>query len=285
MEKARKVFKKMYNLIMKPEMQILPGQLAFFLVLSIIPMIALLGVIATKLSIPVDLISITVSDALPSKMSNILMGMFSGEGMNFNIAVFFFAAFLLASNGTHSMIVTSDHIYKLKQASYISRRIKAFFMIILLELVIVFLILVPIYGDTIFDIWKSTASNKDTVDFFYNIFLILKYPVMILVLYINIKLIYIIAPDEKIPRKSTTKGALFTTVGWILATEIYAFYVGVFTKYDIFYGSVSNIIILLLWFYILSYIFVLGLGINASGYREDVTEVINFKKIKTKNSK
>ena len=109
---------------------------------------------------------------------------------------------------------------------------------------------------------------------------ILKYPLVIVVLFINIKLIYIIAPDEKIPSKSTNKGALFTTAGWVLATEIYAFYVDTFMKYDIFYGSVSNILILLLWFYILSYIFVLGLGINASGYRDDVTEVIKFKKIK-----
>ena len=33
--------------------------------------------------------------------------------------------------------------------------------------------------------------------------------------------------------------------------------------YDIFYGSISNIIILLIWFYILSYVFVIGLVMNA----------------------
>ena len=153
-------------------------------------------------------------------------------------------------------------------------------MIFLLELVIAFLILVPIYGDTIFNILRTTELNQKSVEFFYSVFTILKYPIVILVLFINIKLIYIIAPDEKIPSKSTNKGALFTTAGWVLATEIYAFYVETFMRYDIFYGSVSNILILLLWFYILSYIFVLGLGINASGYRDDVTEVIKFKKIK-----
>jgi len=280
MKKARDIFRKLINLISKPEMRILPGQLAFFLVMSIVPMIALIGTIAIKLNIPTSVLTLTINETVPTKIANILTGMITGQGLNFNITVFFISAFFLASNGTHSMIVTANEIYKIKQNSYLSTRIKAILMIFLLELVIAFLILVPIYGDTIFNILRTTELNQKSVEFFYSVFTILKYPIVILVLFINIKLIYIIAPDEKIPSKSTNKGALFTTAGWVLATEIYAFYVETFMRYDIFYGSVSNILILLLWFYILSYIFVLGLGINASGYRDDVTEVIKFKKIK-----
>ena len=48
---------------------------------------------------------------------------------------------------------------------------------------------------------------------------------------------------------------------------MYSFYLDTFTKYDIFYGSVSNILILLLWVYVLSFIFVLGLIINAGTYK------------------
>ena len=280
MKRARDIFRKLINLISKPEMRILPGQLAFFLVMSIVPMIALVGTIAIKLNIPTSVISLTINETVPSKFANILTSMITGQGLNFNITIFFISAFFLASNGTHSMIVTANEIYKIKQNSYLSTRIKAIFMIFLLELVIAFLILVPIYGDTIFEILRSTEINQNSVEFFYSLFTILKYPLVLVILFINIKLIYIIAPDEKIPSKSTNKGALFTTIGWVLATEIYAFYVDTFMRYDIFYGSVSNIIILLLWFYILSYIFVLGLGINASGYRDDVTEIFKFKKIK-----
>lgn len=281
MKKARDIFRKLINLISKPEMRILPGQLAFFLVMSIVPMIALVGTIAIKLNIPTSVISLTINEAVPSKFANIITSMISGEGLNFNLTIFLIASFFLASNGTHSMIVTANEIYKIKQNNYLSTRLKAIIMIFILELVIVFLILVPIYGDTIFDILRTTTNiDNKSIDFFYALFKIIKYPVVLVILFINIKLIYIIAPDEKIPSRSTNKGALFTTIGWVLATEIYAFYVETFMRYDIFYGSVSNILILLLWFYILSYIFVLGLGINASGYRNDVTEVIKFKKIK-----
>ena len=86
------------------------------------------------------------------------------------------------------------------------------------------------------------------------------------------KLLYVLAPDKKIRSKTTTKGALFTTISWILATEIYTFYIGTFSSYDVFYGSISNIVILLLWIYILSYIFVVGMAINAGNTKEEDIE-------------
>ena len=62
------------------------------------------------------------------------------------------------------------------------------------------------------------------------------------------------APDTKIKSRETTTGAVFTTVSWIIATEIYSFYVNYFAKYNLLYGSVANLLILFLWIYLLSYI-------------------------------
>ena len=74
----------------------------------------------------------------------------------------------------------------------------------------------------------------------------------------------------EIPSRTTNKGSIFTTVGWVLATEIFAFYIDKFARYDIFYGSISNILVLLLWVFILSYIYVLGMIINASDYKNEL---------------
>ena len=122
----------------------------------------------------------------------------------------------------------------------------------------IFDILVGLLGEgTITIVLKKTLS-------------ILKYPIVITILYLNIKLMYVIAPDKEIPSKSTKKGAMFTTLGWVLATEIFAFYIEKFARYDIFYGSISNILVLLLWVYLLSYIFVLGMVINAGDYKGEL---------------
>ncbi len=273
MEQARGFFRKIINQIKKPEMRILPGQLAFFLVMSLIPMIALIGTIAASLSISTGTIAVSITSMMPKEIASILNEMINGNGLNFNIAVFFISAFLLASNGTHSMIITSNEIYRIESRDFISRRVKAIFMIFLLVLVFFFLLIVPVFGDSLFDALKSNFKASTVVDVSYVVYKVIKYPLIALILLFNIKLIYVIAPDEQIPSHSTTSGAIFTTIGWIIASEIYAFYVGTFASYGVFYGSISNVLILLMWIYILSYIFVLGMGINAATYKEETIEM------------
>ena len=272
MEQVTGFFKKVINIITKPEMRVLPGQLAFFFVLSLIPLIALIGAIASRLSIPTEVLDNYLLSAIPSSVSELLLTTITNKPINFNIVVFFFSAFLLASNGTHSMIITSNEIYKIKSDNVIKRRLKAIVMTFVLVGVLFFLMLVPVYGDSIISMIREASNNPTVGNVIYRIYQILKYPISIAVVYVNIKLLYVFAPDKKIRSSTTTKGALFTTISWIIATEIYTFYIGTFSKYDLFYGSISNIVILLLWIYILSYIFVLGMAFNAGITKEEDIE-------------
>lgn len=269
MEKARDFILKIFKLLMRPEMRILPGQLAFFLVLTIIPLIALIATLAATLSISTEPISRAISSSAPREIAGIMNSIIQGEGINFNIIVFYLSAFLLASNGMYSMINISNEIYKLRPNRMLRRRGKAILMTFLLVGVFFFFLLIPIFGETLFEIIIEVTGSHVVVLVIQNMFRILKYPLLLILLFISIKFMYVIAPDQEIQSKSTNKGAIFTTIGWVLSTEIFSFYIGKFARYDIFYGSISNILVLLLWVYLLSYIYVLGMVINASGYKEE----------------
>ena len=260
---------KIFKILMKPEMRILPGQLAFFLVLTIIPLVALIATFAAALSISTETIRLAISESVPKEVAGIINSIMAGNGINFNIIIFYISAFILASNGTYSMVNTSNEIYKVEPKNILFRRGKAILMTFILMGLFIFLLLVPVFGTNLFEIIKNATGNSTVVRVIQEMLKILKYPLILVILFINIKLMYIIAPDREIPSKSTNKGALFTTIGWVLATEIFAFYIDKFARYDIFYGSISNILVLLLWVYLLSYIFVLGMVINASLMKED----------------
>ena len=267
MKKAREIFRKLINLISKPEMRILPGQLAFFLVMSIVPMIALIGTIAIKLNIPTSLITLTINETVPSKFANILTSMITGEGLNFNITVFFISAFFLASNGTHSMIVTSNAIYGIKDRGFIRRRVKAVIMTFFIVFLFTFILIFPLFGTTIINILdlltKSSITSK--IQFIINI---LRGPLSWLIIFVIIKILYSMAPDENIPSSQTTYGALFTSIGWIISTFIYSFYINNIAQYQVFYGGLTNIIILMLWVYLLAYIFTIGMALNYKNKEE-----------------
>ena len=283
MERLTGFIKKVIKVASKPEMRVLPGQLAFFFFLSMIPLLALIGAIVAHFSIPVAEMQRFVHIMLPDSVAKFLFSIKSYTSINFNIIVFLIIAFILASNGTHSMIITSNEVYKIESTHYMKRRLKAIGMVFILVGVLTFLMLVPAYGDIIFKTLTEFTNNDSLVDLLHSIYRIFKYPLSVVVIYFNIKLLYVMAPDKKIKYRTATKGAIFTTISWIIATEIYMFYVNKFAAYDLFYGSISNVIVLLLWIYILSYFFVLGIAINASGAKEE--DIERTRKISLKNEK
>jgi len=267
----RRFYKKLKETRNIPEMSILPGQLAFFLLLSIIPLFALIGVIATRFNISIESLINNYSNNIPKEVSDFLLDITKGKSININVIIFCISAFILASNGPNSMIVGSNLLYKIDNKDKLNRRVKAIFMTIVLVILFSFVLLVPAFGDQIIKLIKEAIDNKEinkTVNIVYSV---LKYPVSIFIIYFFIKLLYVMAPDRSIASRNTTLGALFTTFGWILFTEIYSFYVREFAYYNIIYGSVANLIILFLWIYILSYIFVLGMALNVT-YYENIDE-------------
>ncbi|MBQ6477705.1 MAG: YihY/virulence factor BrkB family protein [Bacilli bacterium] len=272
MNKLTGFFKKVIKVAARPEMRILPGQLAFFIFLSIIPLVALIAAIIVNFSIPLAEVQGYISRILPESLAKFVLSVDSYTTLNFNIVVFFITAFILASNGTHSMIVTSNELYKIEHKSYLKRRLKAIGMTTILVCVLIFILCVPVFGDDIFNLIREFSKNTSLVNFLHSVYHVVKYPLSILVVYINIKLLYILAPDKKLKPRTTTKGAIFTTISWIISTEIYTFYINKFAIYDLFYGSISNIIVLLLWIYILSYLFVLGMALNTGDHPEDDIE-------------
>ena len=271
MEKAKEFIRKIFKLLRKSELRILPGHLAFFLVMTLIPLVALIATIAAALSISAETIRLVIINFVPTPFADIITSIIEGEGINFNIIVFYFSAFLLASNGAYSMINSSNEIYKITPKSIISRRAKAIVMTSVLVILFIILLLIPIFGSSFSEAIRQNTNNI-VIQIIHEMLVILKYPIILLILFFNIKLMYVIAPDQEIPSKTANKGAIFTAVGWILSTEIFAFYIESFARYDIFYGSISNILVLILWVYLLSYIYVLGMIINASDYKKELDE-------------
>ena len=258
--------------IKRPEMRILPGQLAFFLLLSIIPLFAVIGVVAAKFNISAEGVLDAISSNVPKEVYEFIKDISKGRSININIVLFYVSTFILASNGPHSMKIGSNLLYSIEHKGWLNGRVKAIIMTIILVILFIFVLLVPAFGDQIVkvitDLVPSNSLDKTIINF-YNI---LKYPTSLLIIFFFVKLLYTIAPDKTIKSKNTTVGAMLTTVGWIVSTEIYSFYVKDFAGYNLLYGSLSNLIILFLWIYLLSYIFVLGMALNATTYNIDKEE-------------
>ena len=251
LEKVLKAFNK-------TQMRVLPGNLAFFSVLALIPMLTLITFIASRFSISLDSLIGIINNFLPKEASDLIVNAISGKDFDTSIGTFNIITLFVASNGMYAIINASNNLYDINYSDPLKNRIKSVLLLLLLLLLILFLLLVPVFGDKILALFSNTIFSSSA----YLVYRIVKWPLSFFLIFLLIKLIYVISPSKKIKSKTTTIGALFTTVCWSIATAVFSYYITYFANYNIIYGNLSSIIILMMWLYIISYVFVLGIAIN-----------------------
>ena len=103
--KIKGYFKKLFKILAKPEMAILPSNIAFNLILAIIPILTIIVLIASSFDISIDIVTKLVQSIMPSQVSEVIIEVISGKGFDSNIGISNILAFILASNGTYAIIV------------------------------------------------------------------------------------------------------------------------------------------------------------------------------------
>lgn len=269
-------FGKVWDIIKKPYMMILPGQLAFFIILSAVPILSIITWIGSVLGVSVQTVTDILGKVFTSIKFDLIIPSVIGKELSLSFILVMLFMFYIASNGTHSIIIASDEIYGIKQRGYIKRRGKAILMTLLLCTLYIFVLLVPLLGNKIISSFNY-FNIKEILD---PILAIIRGPITWLIMYYFLKSIYVIAPDKEIDKKGINLGALFTTIFWLIGTYLYSYWINNFSSYDQFYGSLSTIAILMLWIYWLCYIFVIGLSLNVKVENEELekTGVIKAKK-------
>ncbi len=262
-KKRTKIFlKKIFSVLNMPEMLTLPGQLAFFFVLSIVPMITLIAYGATFLNISTSFIENFIAKAFSSDVATLITPMLTNGKLDFHMILFLMIAFFIASNGASSIIVASNAIYGVKNSGYLKRKIRAILITFLLVLLLLFMLLVPAFGNHIINLFNYVDINKNLTEKISWVITILKGPFSWIFMFIIIKIIYTISPEKKVKSSNVNYGAIFTTILWTLSTAVYSLYTTKFANYQLFYAGLSNVIILMLWIYLLAIIFVWGMALN-----------------------
>lgn len=269
--KINRFIKRVLITIKKPEMNVLPGQLAFFFVLTLVPILSLLGVISSLFGLSINKIIAFLNNTFSIEISSALGEFVQGKGFDFQMATLFIIAFIIASNGARSIIVASNLLHNIKYQNGLRLQIKSILLTFVIVFLFLFILLVPAFGSSILKFLADINVSNNVIRDLYVFFNLLRWPISFLFIFFNIKLIYTMAPDCEVKSRDVTYGAIFTTTLWVIITRIFSYYVSHFAKYDIFYGSLSNIIAIMFWMYMLSYVFVLGMALNISKKELDKT--------------
>lgn len=249
--------KEIIEIIKKPEMGILPGQLAFFILLSLVPIITLIGYAAGLFNINMDTIVELLNDVFPAGAKE-LVPYITGNTIDLTLALVLIWIFYLASNGFNTVIVISNQIYGINKSNWFKRRIKAIFMTLVTVILFLVLLIMPAYGSKLLELVPGIHIHAAIITAYQTF----KLPLTWLMMFIYIRTVYEIAPDRVRKNSHLNTGALFTSVCWVVITIIYTNYTSNLDTYNLFYGALSSIATLMIWLYFMSFVFVIGLCLN-----------------------
>lgn len=266
LEQIEKYLKKLIKILSLKELRILPAYLAYSFVLAIIPIITIMAIIAGYFSISMDSVINLLNDLLPSYASKVVIGAISGKDFDLSIGILNIITFIIAANGMYAIVDASNSLYKIEETSQIKDRFKSVIILFAIIAVLLFLILVPMMGDRILELFGKYEILDNVLNELISLYHIVKWPLTFVIIFLDVRLIYSIAPSKKLENHSTTVGALITTVLWVGFTAIFGSYIKYFARYDLLYGSLSSIIIFLIWIYTLSIILIFGIVVNSTMY-------------------
>ena len=277
-EKIKRGASNFFKIITKPEMEVLPGHLAFSFVLSIVPTLTILTYIASIFHFDLHFISDFITQSFSQEFADMLLGTNVAITADWNFFLTLIIAYIIASNGAASVIASSNMIYGIKNSSFLKRRLKSLIMILIIILLFVFLLIFSVFGNKIIEMLQIMDISEKIITNITLVISVLKGPVSWFIIFLFIKIIFTMAPDKKIKSNEVNKGAVFTTVGFVVVTYIYSLYTTYFANYDVFYGNLASIVVLMIWLYLLSYMFTIGLALN---YREEVITLEKTQKLDT----
>jgi membrane protein len=262
MKQTKLLIKEIIEVLGKPVMSVLPGHLSFFLLLSSIPIILIFGMVASAFSLSYDEILKFISLSLPATTSKLILPLFTGKTMDFSVILLAISAIYLASRGTKAIIAAANNIYGVKK-NPIQDTIKSLIITLLLIVLLIFIVFILVFGNKIISIIGVIPQIGFIGSKILSLINLMRWPISFFIIFLFIKMIYTLTPNKKISSKSVNKGSLFTTLLWIILTYIYSFYVTNYASYNDYYGSASNILVLMLWIFIISEVFVIGMIMNS----------------------
>ncbi len=81
-------------------------------------------------------------------------------------------------------------------------------------------------------------------------------------------LIYTYVPGGRRTPRSQLPGTIFATAGWLVFSRVFSFYIVHFWRLSYIYGSLTAVILIILWLYVIINLLFLGAGLNAGDERK-----------------
>lgn len=255
--------KALYRRYVDDNLSQVGGQLAYFFILSIFPLLMLISQIIGRFNLKSEEVSWIIKDIIPPNILEIALEYISFVNETISTGLFTFSALFsvyLASKAITSLIYALNKAYRIDiHTTNFQKKVLAFVVTLFVILaVIVSLILITLGKPLMLKI--STLIGLEFL--FLETWGLIRWTVATATLAVTLFTIYNIIPFKNFPRRYNIAGVLFTMASWLILSVGFAYYVNNISNYSKIYGSLGTVMLMLLYLYFAGIIIVLGGELN-----------------------
>jgi membrane protein len=268
--RKRSFIKSLVYRYIDDEITAMSSQLAYSLLLAFFPFLILLMTLVGYSNIKSEDVLITLHSILPTDVFNLAKNTVVEvvDTKRFDLLSFSMVTTIwTAANGFNAVIRGLNRAYDEKEnRSFWKVQLTAIFCTIGLVLMIIISFSLLVFGELGARYLLGKIRCTSLIVFLLSFG---RYLVGFIAMIFVFIMVYRYTPSKRLNWKEVLPGALFSTLGWILTSIGFSYYVNNFGNYSKVYGSIGAVIALMSWLFISSVIILMGGELNATlAYRE-----------------
>ena len=180
------------------------------------------------------------------------------------IPVTILVALWSAGKGVLAITTGLNCIYGCRETrNYVFLRIRSTIYTMMFLLVIILLLVLSVFGNALnIFIAEHIPLVKNVADWLIEVRIVIT-PIVLMIFSL---LIYKFLPNRRDKILRQLPGAVFAAIGWMIVSWIFSVYVDIFRGFSSMYGSLTTIVLIMLWMYFCMYSILLGGEVNVLMY-------------------
>lgn len=238
--------------------------IAYYLLLSLFPLLIAVGNILPYLNIDPNTVLPYVQEVIPPAIYDFLSPAILDlltQGSGSVLSVSALLTVWSASASMNALQIAFNKAYGVsKRGNFIIMRVFSVLTMFALLLGIVGMTLILGSGKLILDKLQPIFLFSEQI---ITTFQTIKWPLTITILLTLMLVIYTIIPNVKLRLRSILPGAIFATIGWMALSQVFGIYANFFASRISGYQIIGSFIVLMIWLNFAAIILVMGAIINA----------------------
>ena len=262
-EKLIQIVKRLRVKVQEDYLASFSAYAALVIIMSLFPLIMFLSTFIKRLPFGMEKMSMYVDQYIPGMVkplvNQIISEVYYIDTSNLKWITLLVTIFC-ASKGFYAIRQGMNVVYGIRESrNIVARYVIASVYVVIFVLMLFMTFVIVVLGEEIVDALLLLLPQFFPFELlihigrFFVMFIILSF--FFLVMYLNI-------PNRKSQVKRELPGAIFTTLGWMLYSYAFSFYISHLANYTVTYGSLATMIIFMVWFYSSMYILFLGAECN-----------------------